>query len=182
MSKVEPSTPDSLDDLLKKLLAAISGVRAVAIASTEGLPISWILPRDIDETKIAALSAALFSLSKQAIFDMNRGDFDELSIKGSDGYLLVSKAGPNAILLVSADKDIHLGRNLLDSGKDRFPGFPYPYIYNPPSPPDDLDAAAQTNVVPSTKKTEDREERICKHCGAPLDEGVSVCPNCKEKN
>jgi predicted regulator of Ras-like GTPase activity (Roadblock/LC7/MglB family) len=114
MSKVEPSTPDSLDDLLKKLLAAIPEVKAAAIVSAEGLPIASALPREVDETRIAAMTAALLSLSERAIIEMQKGDFDQLYIKGSDGYLLVLQAGPNAVLTVSADKDVRLGLILLD--------------------------------------------------------------------
>jgi predicted regulator of Ras-like GTPase activity (Roadblock/LC7/MglB family) len=114
MSKVEPNTPDSLDDLLKKLLAAIPEVKAAAIVSAEGLPIASALPRDVDETRIAAMTAALLSLSERAIIEMQKGDFDQLYIRGSDGYLLVLQAGPNAVLTVSADKDVRLGLILLD--------------------------------------------------------------------
>ncbi len=114
MSKVESSTPDSLDDLLKKLLAAIPEVEAAAIVSAEGLPIASALPRDVDETRIAAMTAALLSLSERAIIEMQKGDFDQLYIRGSDGYLLVLQAGPNAVLTVSAAKDVRLGLILLD--------------------------------------------------------------------
>ncbi|MFX1493162.1 MAG: roadblock/LC7 domain-containing protein [Promethearchaeota archaeon] len=111
---MEPSTPETLDDLLKKLLAAIPEVKAAAIVSAEGLPIASALPRDVDETRIAAMTAALLSLSERAIIEMNKGDFDQLYIKGSDGYLLILQAGPNAVLTVSADKDVRLGLILLD--------------------------------------------------------------------
>jgi len=197
---MEPSTPDSLDDLLKKLLNAVPEIETAALVSIEGLPIVSALSRDVDETKTAAMVTSLLSLSKSAITEIQRGDFDQLYIRGSDGYLLVLQAGPNAILMVSADKDARLGLILLDCrrtsemigeldlfGKkdDLFPGTPYPYIPKPPRPPDDLDEAAQTHHVRAIKKDasdEDTIHRACKHCGAPLDEGVSVCPNCKRKN
>ena len=111
---MDASTPETLDDLLKKLLAAIPEVKAAAIVSAEGLPIASALPRDVDETRIAAMTAALLSLSERAIIEMNKGDFDQLYIKGSDGYLLILQAGPNAVLTVSADKDVRLGLILLD--------------------------------------------------------------------
>jgi predicted regulator of Ras-like GTPase activity (Roadblock/LC7/MglB family) len=114
LSQMDASTPETLDDLLKKLLAAIPEVKAAAIVSAEGLPIASALPRDVDETRIAAMTAALLSLSERAIIEMNKGDFDQLYIKGSDGYLLILQAGPNAVLTVSADKDVRLGLILLD--------------------------------------------------------------------
>jgi len=111
---LEPSTPDSLDDLLKKLLGAIPEVKAAAIVSAEGLPIASALPQGVDETRFAAMTAALLSLSEKAIIEMNKGDFDQLYVKGSDGYLLILQAGPNAVLTVSTSKDVRLGLILLD--------------------------------------------------------------------
>jgi len=111
---MESTTPDSLDDLLKKLLGAIPEVKAAAIVSAEGLPIASALPQGVDETRIAAMTAALLSLSERAIIEMNKGDFDQLYVKGSDGYLLILQAGPNAVLTVSTTKDVRLGLILLD--------------------------------------------------------------------
>ncbi len=111
---MDPNTPDSLDDILKRLLGAIPEVKSAAIVSAEGLPIASALPQGIDETRIAAMTAALLSLSERAIIEMAKGDFDQLYIKGSDGYLLVMQAGPNAVLTVSTTKEVRLGLILLD--------------------------------------------------------------------
>jgi hypothetical protein len=60
------------------------------------------------------MTAALLSLSERAIIEMGKGDFDQLYIKGSEGYLLVMQAGQNAVLTVSTTKDVRLGLILLD--------------------------------------------------------------------
>jgi predicted regulator of Ras-like GTPase activity (Roadblock/LC7/MglB family) len=111
---MDPNTPDSLDDLLKKLLGAIPEVKAAAIVSAEGLPIASALPQGVDETRIAAMTAALLSLSERAIIEMGKGDFDQLYIKGNEGYLLILQAGPNAVLTVSTSSEVRLGLILLD--------------------------------------------------------------------
>ena len=111
---MEDSTPETLDELLKKLLGAIPEVKAAAIVSAEGLPIASALPQGVDETRIAAMTAALLSLSERAIIEMNKGDFDQLYVKGSSGYLLILQAGPNAVLTVSTTQDVRLGLILLD--------------------------------------------------------------------
>ena len=64
---MDPNTPETLDDLLRKLLGAIPEVKAAAIVSAEGLPIASALPQGVDETRIAAMTAALLSLSERAI-------------------------------------------------------------------------------------------------------------------
>ena len=114
VSVMDPNTPDSLDDILKRLLGAIPEVKSAAIVSAEGLPIASALPQGIDETRIAAMTAALLSLSERAIIEMGKGDFDQLYIKGSNGYLLVMQAGINAVLTVSTTKEVRLGLILLD--------------------------------------------------------------------
>ena len=111
---MESSTPETLDDLLKKLLGAIPEVKAAAIVSAEGLPIASALPQGVDETRIAAMTAALLSLSERAIIEMAKGDFDQLYVKGSSGYLLILQAGPNAVLTVSTNSEVRLGLILLD--------------------------------------------------------------------
>ena len=113
MINLEPTT-DSLDDILKKLLAAIPEVKAAAIVSAEGLPIASALPQGVDETRIAAMTAALLSLAERSVIEMEKGEFDQLYVKGSDGYLLVLQAGPNAVLTVSTTKDVRLGLIFLD--------------------------------------------------------------------
>ena len=108
------STPETLDVILKKLLSAIPEVKAAAIVSVEGLPIASALPQGIDETRIAAMTAALLSLAERAIQEMRKGDFEQVYVKGSDGYLLVLAAGQNAVLTVSTTKDVRLGLIFLD--------------------------------------------------------------------
>jgi predicted regulator of Ras-like GTPase activity (Roadblock/LC7/MglB family) len=111
---MDPNTPETLDELLRKLLGAIPEVKAAAIVSAEGLPIASALPQGVDETRIAAMTAALLSLSERAIIEMSKGDFDQLYIKGSSGYLLILQAGPNAVLTVSTTSEVRLGLILLD--------------------------------------------------------------------
>ncbi|MFW9899317.1 MAG: roadblock/LC7 domain-containing protein [Candidatus Thorarchaeota archaeon] len=108
------STPETLDIILKKLLSAIPEVKAAAIVSVEGLPIASALPQGIDETRIAAMTAALLSLAERAIQEMRKGDFEQVYVKGTDGYLLVLAAGQNAVLTVSTTKDVRLGLIFLD--------------------------------------------------------------------
>ena len=103
------------DEILKKFIAANPEVKAAAIISIEGLPIASALPQSVDETRIAAMTAALLSLSEKAIIEMKKGNFNQLHIKGSEGYLIVMQAGLNAVLTVSTTKDVRLGLILLDS-------------------------------------------------------------------
>lgn len=105
------------DDILKKLLRANLEIKAAAIISAEGLPIASVLPQSVDETKFSAMTATLLSLSERAIIEMRTGNFNQLYIKGSEGYLLVMQAGLNAVLTISTTNDVRLGLILLDCKK-----------------------------------------------------------------
>lgn len=85
-------------------LSNIPEIIAVAIISREGLPIASALLKRFDETRITAMTAAILSLVEELIIEMDKGDFDQLCIKGSDGYILILKAGSNALLTVSTTK------------------------------------------------------------------------------
>ncbi|TFG21225.1 MAG: hypothetical protein EU529_13820 [Promethearchaeota archaeon] len=111
---MDEQVPETLDIILKRLLSAIPEVKAAAIVSVEGLPIASALPQGIDETRIAAMTAALLSLAERAIQEMRKGDFEQVYVKGTDGYLLVLAAGQNAVLTVSTTKDVRLGLIFLD--------------------------------------------------------------------
>ena len=102
------------DDILKDLLRANFEINAAAIISAEGLPIAFALPNNVDETKFSAMTATLLSLSETAIVEMKKGIFNQLFIKGSDGYLIVMQAGTNAVLTISTTIYVKLGLVLLD--------------------------------------------------------------------
>ncbi|MHA1689345.1 MAG: roadblock/LC7 domain-containing protein [Promethearchaeota archaeon] len=109
-----PDTTETLEEILKNLSTGIPEIISAAIVSVEGLPIASALPNDVDETRIAAMTAALLSLAERAVHEMKKGEFEQLLVKGSDGYLLVLAAGMNAVLTVSTTSDVKLGLIFLD--------------------------------------------------------------------
>ncbi|MCK5159079.1 MAG: roadblock/LC7 domain-containing protein, partial [Candidatus Heimdallarchaeota archaeon] len=48
--------------MLKELESSVPEIEAAAVVSVEGLPIASALPRDIEETRLAAMTAAMLSL------------------------------------------------------------------------------------------------------------------------
>jgi len=106
---------ETLDDILKNLLASIPEVQSAAIVSVEGLPIASALPPDVDETRIAAMTAAILSLGERAAQELGKGALEQVFVRGVTGYILVMAAGPNAVLTLSTTKDVKLGLIFLDS-------------------------------------------------------------------
>ena len=104
---------EELEEVLKRLLSDNPTITIVTISSAEGLPILSILPRASNETIISAMVATLLSLSERAVMEMEIGEFNQLYIKGIDGYLLVFDATP-AVLAVSATNKTKLGLLFLE--------------------------------------------------------------------
>jgi uncharacterized protein len=109
------SNTETLDDILKNLLASIPEVISAAIVSVEGLPIASALPADVDETRIAAMTAAILSLGERAAQELGKGALEQVFVRGVSGYILVMSAGPNAVLTLSTTKEVKLGLIFLDS-------------------------------------------------------------------
>ncbi len=183
---MEPYSSDDIkrkrrknSNILNKLLGAIPNVTHAAILSTEGFPIEYLLPEGIDESRIAARTAALFSLSERAIIEMWIGNFEELYIIGSEGNLLVMQAGPNMILIASTTKsendDDRIGRDFGDDDR-----YPYPYIFKPPEPPRDFEMAIQLQVNKFMDKGPENGTN-CQYCGMKLTDEERVSHNCRKR-
>jgi hypothetical protein len=106
-----------LNALLKELESSIPEVEAAAVVSVEGLPIASALPRDIEETRLAAMTAAMLSLGERVIEEMRKGRIERVFVEGSEGTIISMNAGPNAVLTVSARKDAKLGLIFLEMGR-----------------------------------------------------------------
>jgi predicted regulator of Ras-like GTPase activity (Roadblock/LC7/MglB family) len=105
---------EELDNLLYNLIDTVPEIRAASLVSVEGEVLASALPQDVDAMTIAVMTAALLSLAESAITMIKSGEFEQLYIKGRDGYLLVLPAGPNGVLSVSTMKDVRLGLIYLD--------------------------------------------------------------------
>ena len=97
------------------LLDTIPNVNAAILVSTEGKIIASALPYGVDDTKIATMMAGLLSIAEKSVMELKKGEFDQLYIKSSNGYLLVIGAGPNAVLAISTALDVRLGLIFLDA-------------------------------------------------------------------
>ncbi|MFX0007222.1 MAG: roadblock/LC7 domain-containing protein [Promethearchaeota archaeon] len=113
----ESQVLDNLDNLLENLIDSIPELNAATLVSTEGEILASVMPKDVEENTVAVMIAALLSLAESAITLIKRGEFEQLYIRGNDGYLLVMPAGPNGVLSVSTGKDVRLGLIFLDCAR-----------------------------------------------------------------
>ena len=99
---------NSLEELLKDIMDNVDGVKAAQLTADTGQPLASILPSTTDDMRLAAMTAALCSLSERAIGEMGLGEFEQSYIQAKKGYLLILHAGEDQVLTVSTTKDVKL--------------------------------------------------------------------------
>ncbi len=105
---------DMLTSVLTELNSTSSDIEASGIISTDGLMIAAALPAGIDEDRVGAMSAAMLSLGDRTAQELNRGDLEQVLIKGASGYVLMIYASNDAVLTVLAKPAAKLGLIFLD--------------------------------------------------------------------
>ncbi|MBN1882123.1 MAG: roadblock/LC7 domain-containing protein [Deltaproteobacteria bacterium] len=108
------SRTETMTNILKELEAGTPDIEASAIVSVDGLIMASALPQDVEEDRVAAMSAAMLSLGERTAQELNRGRLDQVFIRGEDGYVLLMNAGEDAVLTTLVRKDAKLGLIFLD--------------------------------------------------------------------
>jgi len=108
------SISEQIADKLKALEAKVPGVEASLVATPDGLPIASALPPEVDEEHIAAMCATVHSSAERVCNELGKGPPEVSFVRGEGGYVLVSRAGPNAILMVMTSPEAKLGLLFLE--------------------------------------------------------------------
>ena len=99
---------------LKKLQISSPDIQASAIVSADGLIIASALPKNVEEDRVSAMSAAMLSLGERISGEMRRGELDQVYIRGNGGYVMLMSVGEDAVLTVMASENAKLGLIFLD--------------------------------------------------------------------
>jgi len=108
------SKTEQLVKMLKDLSGSTPDVEASAVVSSDGLVIASALPSDVEEDRVAAMSAAMLSLGERTSRELGRGDLEQVFIKGVSGYVILMNAGADAVLTAMVRQDAKLGLIFLD--------------------------------------------------------------------
>jgi len=111
---MEKSGTDLIVDRLVELQAVTPDVEASAVVSIDGLTIAAALPANVEEDRVAAMSAAMLSLGERIAGELARGELDEVYIHGESGYVLIMSVGMDAVLTALAREEAKLGLVLLE--------------------------------------------------------------------
>lgn len=108
------STSEKMVTRLRDMQAASSDIIASAVVSVDGLTMASALPSDVEEDRVAAMSAAMLSLGERIASELGRGELDEVYIRGEDGYVLLTAIGQESVLTALASDKAKLGLIFLE--------------------------------------------------------------------
>ena len=108
------SRSEQMVNRLRDMQAASPDIIASAIVSVDGLTMASALPSDVEEDRVAAMSAAMLSLGERISGELGRGNLDEVYIRGEDGFVLLTAIGEDAVLTALARDEAKLGMIFLE--------------------------------------------------------------------
>ena len=108
------SRTELMVDRLRDMQVSSPDIEASAVVSVDGLPIATALPREVEEDRVSAMSAAMLSLGERIASELGRGSLNEVYIKGEQGYVILQSVGAEAVLTVLAREGAKMGLVFLD--------------------------------------------------------------------
>jgi predicted regulator of Ras-like GTPase activity (Roadblock/LC7/MglB family) len=113
-NKLTKSRSQLMVDRLRDLQFSSPDIEASAVVSVDGLTIASALAQDVEEDRVAAMSAAMLSLGERIATELDRSILDQVYIKGQNGYVILMSVGEEAVLTVLARQQAKLGLIFLD--------------------------------------------------------------------
>lgn len=105
---------DLLALALDDFLAISAEVEAAAVVSADGLPMASALPPNVEEDRLAAMSAALLTLGERAASELGKGELAQVFIEGPKGHVILMAAGPDSVLVAVTSRGAKIGLVLFE--------------------------------------------------------------------
>jgi len=108
------SRVEELTKTLRDLERRNSDIEASALVSSDGLVIASALPSEVDEAKVAAMTAAIQSVAERVAAELGRGRNVMTYIEGTEGSILITNVTEDVLLSVVLRPGAKLGLALFD--------------------------------------------------------------------
>ncbi len=105
---------DALNAILASLSASSGDIEACAVVSADGLMMASNFPAGLDEDRMGAMAAALLAMGERTSRELNRGDLDQVFVRGKNGLVVMMNAGNEGVLIALCSRNAKLGLVFLD--------------------------------------------------------------------
>lgn len=108
------SRTEMMVERLQDMQAVTPDIEASAVVSVDGLIMASSLPSSVDEDRISAMSAAMLSLGDRIASELERGQLNQVYIRGTNGIIILMAVGEEAVLTIMARSKAKLGLIFLE--------------------------------------------------------------------
>ena len=109
-----PSRTDLMVMRLREMQISTPDIEASAVVSVDGLSMASSLPPNVEEDRVAAMSAAMLSLGERIATELGRKTLEQVYIHGDKGHVYVFAIGEEAVLTVLCREQAKQGMVLLE--------------------------------------------------------------------
>lgn len=106
---------DEKSEKIREILQKIEDttkLEGCAVITRDGVRIASSASTSVDADMLSAASAAMISTGEMASMQLNYGSLSDIIIRGDDGHILLTRAGPNHMLVAASKDTTQLGLNL----------------------------------------------------------------------
>jgi predicted regulator of Ras-like GTPase activity (Roadblock/LC7/MglB family) len=103
------SRSELMVERLRSMQAFAPDIEASAVVSVDGLIMASALPQEVEEDRVSAMSAATLSLGERISGELGRKGLEQVYIKGSAGYIVLTSIGEEAVLTALARQEANSG-------------------------------------------------------------------------
>lgn len=103
-----------INSILQDFVSNTANVQGAALVTPDGLPLATMLPPDMDDERVSAMSAAMLSLGERISAELERGAIERIFVEGRQGYGILTSCGEDAVFLVLANRAAKQGILMLE--------------------------------------------------------------------
>jgi predicted regulator of Ras-like GTPase activity (Roadblock/LC7/MglB family) len=149
-------------------------ISGIIICDSSGHLIDSNFDIELSEETTAYIPS-LIGKARQVVEALKEGELKSIRLETAKNTEIMIALEENLIIIILKGGSA-MRKRASDEGD-----FPFPYVFKPPKPPDDLALAGEAQSKEPESKQVLVYEIYCKHCGAELPKGQTICHVCGEK-
>lgn len=106
---------ERLEEAVRSVVDRSTVLQGAAIVTLDGLIIAAVLPPNMEQLRVGAVTAGILSLSGRSATQLGRGEFQQTLVQGTEGNIIITNAGKNAVFVGLTHKGAALGMVFLES-------------------------------------------------------------------
>jgi uncharacterized protein len=105
---------NGLNEIVSYFVSDTPHVQGAVLVTHDGLPLASTLPAGLEESRAAAMAAAVMTIGDRIGDELQRGTMEHIMFSGTQGYSILTLCGSEALFLVLASPDVKQGILLLE--------------------------------------------------------------------